>query len=260
MRRERAFAALFGAYVGCLVAPAASLGLPGPTWPVLFAGFAAVGVAGYATARKHDLAVGLSGFWRNASMVVFPLSYASRFATLPPGLSPIEFFVRPATVGVAAALLGFFVGLTGHNCRVNRTMGDATVHAKFTARTAPESRTWLFVGAGAVGIAGVGSAALFALSDAADPGPIAGAIATAMGTLTTLASASDERDVAITDAGVKIQMQLHDWDAFTDFELTDDALVLERSGRLRPSFEFGRDDVDDLDAVEDALKRYLPRE
>lgn len=260
MRRERVLAVLFGAYVGCLLGPASSFILPGPTWPVLFAGLVVAGWTGYAVGLRSDLVGGLTGFWRNASMVVFPLVYASRFATLSPGVSPVEFFARPATVGVVASLFGFFLALAGHNCRTHRTMDETTVRAEFTARSAPESRKWLFVGGGAVGLASVGTAALFALTDVSDPGPIAGALATAMGTLTTLAAASDEREVTITDAGVKVQMQFHDWDTFADYELTDDALVLERSARWRSSFEFDRDDVDDLDEVEDALKRYLPRE
>jgi hypothetical protein len=86
-------------------------------------------------------------------------------------------------------------------------------------------------------------------------------LATVVGGLTPLfAAKDDEREVAITDAGVKIQMQVHDWETFADYELSDEALALERPARFRSSFTFDRSDIERIEAVEEALRRYLPRE
>lgn len=261
MERENVFAVSFGTYVGCLLAPATALAVPAPTWPILLAGVVLFGTGGYLMARRLDLVMNLTGVWRNASMVLFPFAYLPRAVMRPPGLSPAEFFTTPAFVGVFAALPGFVAVLTAYDCRNRWAMSAATVHAEFEARSAPKARRWRYVGGGAVLLSGVLSAALFALGEGENPGAAIGAVATAMGSFTALAAAKDdEREVAITDAGVKVQSTVHDWDTFADYEVTETALVLERPKRWHATFEFDREDVENLDEVDTALRRYLPRE
>lgn len=259
MGRERVFAASFGAYAGCLLGAAGSLVLPGPTWPVTFAGFLVTASVGYWMALRLDLAVNLTGVWRNLSLVLFPFVYLLLLVNRPPGLSPAQFLATPATVGLLAFLPGLFVVIVGDLHR-NRTMFEnATVHAEFESLPAPRSRRLQLAGGAFVVLSGVGGGALL-LVVGGDPGAFA-SLVTAMGGLSTLIAAKDaEREVAVTDAGLKVQMQVHDWDTFSDYEVTDDALVLERPKRRHSTFKFDREDVENLDDVEAALKRYLPRE
>lgn len=260
MDYERAFNVVFGAYAGCLVAPAASWLAPGWTWPVVVAVFAVTAVTGYLMARRTGLAASLTGVWRNLSLVVFPFVYLPRLVARPPGLSPVELVAVPATVGLFALLPGLLVVVTGDVYRNRRTFEDATVHVEFEARPGPCSRRWQLLGAGFVLFSGVFGVLVMVFGGNANPGTLVTYLAAAMGGLTPLAARDDEREVAVTDAGVKVQMQVHDWDSFADYDVTDDALVLERPDRLRSSFAFDREDIERLDEVEAALKRYLPRE
>lgn len=262
MDRERVFAALFGAYVGCLLGPATALLVPGPTWPVTLAGFIVAAGVGYLAAEKLDLAEALTGFWRNASIVVFPFVYLPRVAFRSREPSFVEFVAVPATLGLLAVVPGFFVIVIGNEYRNRETLTDATVHAEFEARPAPKTRRWQFVGGVMVVLSGgFGALAFLFLDGDPSPGLFAGYAATAMGGLTTLLAAKDdEREVKITDVGVKVKMAIHDWNTFTDYEVTDDAVVLERPKWWHSSFKFDREDIENLDEVEPALRRYLPRE
>jgi hypothetical protein len=261
VERERVFAALLGVYAGCLIGPAGAIALPGPPWPVLVVGFAAAATAGYSLARRLDLAVNLTGVWQNLSIIVFPFVYLPRLVFRPPGLSPVEFFATPATVGLAALLPGLGVIVLGDLHRNRTKLEQATVHAEFEARSAPRSRTLQKAGAVLVVLSAFGGGLLFFLADGnLDSGSLVAYVAAAMGGLTPLLASDDDREIAVTDAGLKVQMQVHDWDTFTDYEVTDDALVLERPKRWHATFKFDREDVENLPEVEEALKRYLPRE
>lgn len=261
VNRERAFAVLFGVYVGCLLGPAGAIALPGPKWPVTLAVFVVATVVSYRFALRRDLAVSLTGIWRSLSLVAFPFVYLPRLVFRPPGLTPVEFLLVPATVGLAAFLPGLGVLVVGSLHRNRRTLEQATVRAEFTARSAPRSRKLQVAGAGMVILSGLGGGLIFFLADGnLDSGSLVTSLAAAMGGLTPLLASDDDREVAVTDAGLVVQMQVYDWDTFTDYEVTDDALVLERPKRWHSTFEFDREDVENLPEVEAALKRYLPRE
>ncbi|WP_135826758.1 hypothetical protein [Halorussus ruber] len=262
MDHERAFAAAFGAYTGCLVVPAATWVFVGPLWTVLAAGFAVTTVAAYLAARKADLATSLTGVWRNLALVGLPLVYLPALVFRPPGLSPIEFVATPAAVGLLGLLPGLVAVVAGDVYRNRRAFEEATVHVKFEARPGPRARRMKLLAVGFVVFGGVFGALvmLFAGGDL-NSGTFVTYVAGVMGSLAPIfAGNGDEREVAVTDAGVKVQMQVHDWDTFADYDVTDDALVLERPGRFRSSFKFDREDVERLDEVETTLKRYLPRE
>lgn len=260
MNRKRVFAVLFGIYVACLLAPAVSLVATGTGWPMTLAGFTIAGSGAYLWALNTDLVTNLTGVWRNVSIVVFPFAYLPRVATALPELSPIEFFAMPEFIGVLAAPPGFFAVLTAHNYRVRQTVSEATVHAEFAAREPPTARKWRFVGGAFVLLTAVASVGLFAFGDGTNVGSIIGSLAAAMGSFSALfAAKDDEREVAITDAGVKVQTSIYDWDTFADYEVTDDALILERPRYRHSTFKFNTADIENLAEVEDALRRSLPR-
>ena len=55
-----------------------------------------------------------------------------------------------------------------------------------------------------------------------------------------------------------VHRRLYEWDSFESFSVTDDAVILRRSG-LRPSFRCWRAEIDDEDELIDALDDHLPR-
>ncbi|WP_336002318.1 hypothetical protein [Halorientalis halophila] len=56
-----------------------------------------------------------------------------------------------------------------------------------------------------------------------------------------------------------VHRRLYEWDAFESFAVTDDAVVLHRSG-WRPAIRCWREEIEDEDALIDALAEHLPRE
>jgi hypothetical protein len=61
----------------------------------------------------------------------------------------------------------------------------------------------------------------------------------------------------VTDRGLLVENSLHGWARFEGYDHTDDALVVASSG-LGGTQRFDTDDIDDVDAVVDALDSYLP--
>jgi hypothetical protein len=55
-----------------------------------------------------------------------------------------------------------------------------------------------------------------------------------------------------------VHRRLYEWDSFESFSVTDDAIVLRRSGP-RPAFRCWREEIDDEDELIDALDDHLPR-
>lgn len=75
-----------------------------------------------------------------------------------------------------------------------------------------------------------------------------------------LAGVENERSVAVRDGGVLVDSSLVAWSDYESFELTDEALVLNRESRvLDRADRFDREDVADLDAAVAALERFLDR-
>jgi hypothetical protein len=88
---------------------------------------------------------------------------------------------------------------------------------------------------------------------------VAGLVPALGGSAAALPAVTAEREVEVTDEGVRVGRTFHDWETFTGYAVTGEALVLCRPG-WRRSFRFDVEDVEDLEATEDALRRYLPSE
>jgi hypothetical protein len=54
----------------------------------------------------------------------------------------------------------------------------------------------------------------------------------------------------------RVWTRTYDWDDFEGYEVSDDAMVLHRSG-LRPAVRFSLSGVEDPEAVREAVARYL---
>jgi len=71
------------------------------------------------------------------------------------------------------------------------------------------------------------------------------------------------RTFRVTDAGLVVehplQRQVRPWSAFSNYELTADALVIRPAAWWRPAHRCGREDIEDVGAVVGAVDEWLPR-
>jgi hypothetical protein len=71
------------------------------------------------------------------------------------------------------------------------------------------------------------------------------------------------RTFRVTDAGLVIEHPLQrlfrPWSAFTDYELTNDALVIRPAAWWRPGHRCDRDDIGDVDAAVASVDEWVPK-
>lgn len=156
-----------------------------------------------------------------------------------------------AAVPVGAALA------FAHEIRLRERTDRATELERFEARPSPRARKVILGGyaalvAGSVLVGGV-LVVVSGVEDVASFAPLLGGSAGALATI------DNEREVRLTDAGVRVSRTFHDWDAFAGYAVTDEALVLRRRG-WRRAFRFDRTDIEGFEAVQRTLDRHLPRE
>jgi hypothetical protein len=72
------------------------------------------------------------------------------------------------------------------------------------------------------------------------------------------ATLDEDVDCAVTDRGLRVENTVHEWENFAGYECDDGVLSVVSHGRTGTQ-RFEAEDIEDLDAVCDALGRYLPR-
>ena len=253
---------LVGTYLGLLVTPIAVFGAvrlgvtsAGALYGVSVAGLVAVlGVGWWATDHWPGLAVRLGATRLRWLPAILPVVYA------------IAGFASLSATGVAGALAFFFglgamvVGLTlGVMARTRHTdavRAGVETECAFRAGWPAPLRKRLAVGVGVFTfLSGAGFVAgllgdWFALQ-------LAGQLLLPLGVVTY--SATEKRRYTVSAAGLEqrlpVARRLVRWDRFEGYTRTDDALVLHRPWRVDARFALA--DLDDPDAVEAAIARYL---
>lgn len=267
------FGFVVGLYAAAVVAPAVTVVVAASTTTAPGALFAALlgtaavvaGIAGW-FGRRRSVAVRLGATrWVWAAMGI-PLAYfgvlfaadPTRGAVLP---EPV------AWVALIGALAGLFTGLglvtAAHNRHAKAVLADAPPEVEFAARAPERDRTLAKRAAGGlVAVGALGSAAEVLLAfDWFEwlTGMFVGLAA-------SLAGMTNRRETRVSAAGLVAGTPTHErllpWSAFESYDVTDDAIVVRRAGwsawGLR---DVRRDpaDVDDPEAVADALGEFLPR-
>ena len=265
------FGFLVGLYAAALVAPAVTVGVAlrvttdAAALYLTLLGTAVVTTAsvGY-LARSERLAVRLGRVtgWVWAAAVV------------PFGYGALLFVIGAeggSSVAVAASMLvtigGLFVGMglaaAAHNRHAKAAIADAEEYARFDARRPARERTLVTVAVGLLmSVGAVGFLASFVVELESFRWLFNLCIAAGA----ALVGANAERTVAVTDSGLlvgnPIHKRLRPWSAFESFSLSRDSLVIHRakwSPRGVRDVRCDPAEIENLDAVEDALATVLPR-
>lgn len=224
-----------------------------PSPAVVGAGAVAGLLFGLAVALARDPTEWLTG-WVLVAVPTLPGGWLLSLVVVPPPGAP---WIRlGGTLAVLPAIA--MVGLA-HHIRTDRLLADAQTHVSFSARPAPTVRRHLKVAVGAV--LGVSAVVSVGIPLAVGETPTVTNVVwfpALVPVWLSLFGDDGGRDVAVTSAGVRLERAVHEWDGFAAYERTEDALVLTRTAWYRSSLSFDTEDIDDPDAVVDALARHLP--
>jgi hypothetical protein len=64
-------------------------------------------------------------------------------------------------------------------------------------------------------------------------------------------------EVAVAEEGLRVDTTIYDWGTVSGYERTDEALTIARPKWCHSDATFARDDIDDVDAVLEALDRCV---
>jgi hypothetical protein len=254
---ERALRALIAAYVSLLVAPAGTL-LAQPTPAVVVVGALAGLVVGTVLARESDPTDWLSG-WRTLVFAALPAVWVPAALWMLPPAGGLPWIRLGGTTALVPAVLA--VALANRR-RTQRRLSEATTYASFTARSAPTVRRQRKI---AISVVLFLSATISLGVNLVTGGAISVSDFVWLPALVPIwltifqDGENDEHEVAVTDAGLRIESGLHGWETFADYERTEETLRLARSDwyRWTPSFDMA--DIDDPDTVTAELSRHLSR-
>jgi hypothetical protein len=240
-------------YSGLLVAPLLPF-LLGDTLAALGGGVAAGAVVGALATSGRDVVDAVDARSRGVAGIVVPLAWAG------PALFAESFVaavLSPWAVGVAAAPVWVLVQALVTVIRNEERREGAETVLTFEARAPKRSRQLLLgfgVGSSVLAIAVVGATRILGTGGEATTSVLPAAMVPAI----LVSVLYEKRTVAVTDAGLVVDGALKGWDRFEGYELDDDALRLSAAGRFGDQ-EFDRADVEDPEAVADALERFVPR-
>jgi len=238
------------AYVALLVAPAATL-LPGPTWALFAAGTVPGAIVGAVVTRQGDAAAWLSTVPRGVAGLLVALFW------VVPAVASGSILAR-WSLGVLAVVPWLVALATASHCRMQDRIEAATTLVSFEARPPPSERRQMTVAAAALVAFGIAVGVAFVLfTSGIDNLATLAWLPGSLSVFVIVLSNRQKREVAVTDAGLMVQNQLHDWDTIEGFEVTDDAVVFSRTDWYRSSFNFDPNDIDDIDAVEAALNEQF---
>lgn len=240
-------------YTALLVGPVAPL-VAGESRGLLAAGCAVGAVVGALATAGQELTAPDASWPLGVAGLVAPLLWLLPAA----GESSIEAAVlSPWAVGASASIAWLLVvaGVGAlHNAR--RREAARTV-VTFSARPPREQRRQLQIAVATVtGVGGLTAVAFAVLGSGIEFTTLLPL--TILPTILPALDDDDGRDVSVTDHGLLVENSLHGWARFEGYDHTDDALVVASSG-LGGTQRFDTDDIDDVDAVVNALDSYLPR-
>lgn len=234
----------------------------GPWWAGAAIGLGSGVLGGYLGARAayhpsmHERLHGPVGLVAFAGVPIALL--VGVLAVLVLELTPSEGVTASLLGGAVVATVGGFVALLANlPLWKARVQESSAVYASWVARQPPTQRRRTTYMAGGLAVVAVAAGAVAFVVGA----EFETMWWTVFAPLTAvLASVDSERTVEVRDAGVLVDSSLVAWADYDCFELTDEALVLHRSGRyVDRAHRFDREDVDDLDAAVAALGRFLDR-
>jgi len=251
-----------GLYLALVLSPAVLLAVSVAGWTepaVLYGAFLATGVgalalAGLVFSSRPGLAPRLGSSplaWVPAALGVVVAAGALATFEYGGGISVIGVFL-----GLFAALGGLALGGLAYSRYAAAVLESAAEQLAFEAGWPTTARNRLYAVAGVVaGLSAIGWVA----GVVAGPDWLAtlGQLGFSLGLVTSVAARS--RTYRVTSAGLAVDEPLRTrvvpWSAFEGWDRTDDAIVVRRPRRV--DVRVAADDLEDPDAVADALARYL---
>jgi hypothetical protein len=189
------------------------------------------------------------------ALAAVPVGYAAAgFASLgrTGAIGVVAFFF-----GLGALTVGFVLGVMARTRHADATLDGIDVEREFRAGWPSDARRRLGIVAGAVTVA---AGCCFVVGVFTDWFPLqaVGQILVPVGIVSY--SSTEPRTFTASAVGLEqrlpVARRLVPWDAFEGYTRTDDALVLHRQWGVDTRLAVS--DLDDLDAVERAIARYLP--
>jgi len=264
MNGRRLIEALLGVYVATLLLPtlavtgwvavtSASLG------SILAAGLTIAGAGGLAATTMPKLPERVTSLPAVAATILPPLLFL-----------PYLVFAEPAgraewlaIVGLLAVVPGMLVPIAGAVIRNQRLRSEATEHAVVTVGDDEDDGFGRLVAPALIIVAGLGGigmsvfgVAVLAGFDLDGGASIIGSLTAVSGSLVTLFT-DDSTELAVTDAGLRVDRSMTPWDDLAGYRVTDDEIKLERARRWLPSRDFDRNEIDDAAFIQ-ALSEFLP--
>ncbi|MCU4716694.1 DUF5673 domain-containing protein [Halapricum hydrolyticum] len=241
------------AYAALLIGPVGSL-LPGNEWAMLVAGGGVGAVAGMVTTDVRDPTAFVSTAPRGIAGILVPLAWLG--PAIVRAESVVSLFVSPWFVGALAVLVWIVALLLGHEIRQEqlqeRLLPVATFEAGPPETVRRQTRYAVDVLLAATAVIVVGTAVL------GDDVELTTYVWLPALLPVWLSLFSEQKQsVEITDEGVFAQGTLHEWETVDGYERDGDALRLTRTDWYRSTIQFDVEHIDDVDAVTDALDRYL---
>jgi len=178
------------------------------------------------------------------------------------GIGPVpeEIASTPLFVGALAVVAWPVAILAAVYCRYVDRIENATVELTFEARPASAiDERVANVGAVMLGLVTVVAVVVLAFSDGLDDSLFLTWLPGLSVVLVLLHDHQEPSAVQITDIGVVVDSTIHEWDTIASFSLDHEELTLSRSTWYHSKLRYNREDIDDVDAIVDALSKHATR-
>jgi len=216
---------------------------------------AAIGVGWWSTDRRPGLASRIGATRARWLPATIPVAYAlGGFAALSTTgvVGVLAFFL-----GLGATVVGFVLGVMARTRHTDALLEGVETERAFRAGWPAASRKRVALAAGVV-TAVAGACFLVGLLRDLFVLQLAGQLLLPLGAVTY--GSTEDRDYTVSAAGLEqrlpVARRVTLWGDFDGYTRTDDALVLHRPWRVDTRFALA--DLEDPDAVEAAIARYLP--
>ncbi|WP_229113414.1 DUF5673 domain-containing protein [Halapricum desulfuricans] len=240
-------------YAALLIAPLGAL-LPGNEWALSVAASAVGAVVGTVATDARDPETFVHTAPRGLAGVLLPLAWLVPAVTRAE--SVVSVFVSPWFLGSIAALAWFVALLLGHEVRQHRLQERLTTVVSFEAGPPENVRRQTKYAVG-VFLAATTAIVVAVVLIGGDAEPTSFVWLPAMLAVWLSLFTDQKQSVEITDEGIFAQRTLHDWETIDGYERGDDALEITRTDWYRATMRFDPHHIDDIDAVTDALDRYV---
>ena len=267
-RPDHEYAFVAGLYVAALVVPALVIALSRVVADaaVLYVGFlvavtGVTAVAGWVISKTPGVAVRLGRHDAVWMLVALPFGwFAGVFGADALRIGPLAIAIPLAVISTAGGmLLGIILVAMSRTRHADAFLEGAIEFGEWEARW---PRRWRRVSGGvmicAFTVSTVGFIAVFGFGL-----EWGWRLYYALFIAIPLMNLLNPRTFRATDAGLVVehplQRQVRPWSAFTEYELTADALVIRSATWWRPAHRCDREDIEDVDATVAALGEWLPK-